>query len=220
MSKSIIHFAGDDYWISNPHSRYHISKAFWKKGYKILWINQVGFHFPSVRKSGSGALKKIFRKLKSYAKALKKVDDGFYVYTPVIIPKFKEGKAQDLNNFLLKTQLKILQTILNIHNPVLFFSTPLYGKAIDFIKHEKSFYYYSDKYTEARVLDGEGKKLISNLDKLLYTKCDELFCASKLLTEYVSEKSGREAHYLPHGVDVDFFMVKIKNEEQLVRWKK
>ena len=89
MSKSIIHFAGDDYWISNPHSRYHISKAFWKKGYKILWINQVGFHFPSVRKSGSGALKKIFRKLKSYAKALKKVDDGFYVYTPVIIPKFK-----------------------------------------------------------------------------------------------------------------------------------
>ena len=121
-------------------------------------------------------------------------------------PNLKEGKAQNLNNFLLKAQLKILQTILNIHNPVLFFSTPLYGKAIDFIKHEKSFYYYSDKYTEARVLDGEGKKLISNLDKLLYTKCDELFCASKLLTEYVSEKSGREAHYLPHGVDVDFFM--------------
>ena len=214
MSKNLIHFAGDDYWNSNPHSRYHIAKTFWKKGYKVLWINQVGFRFPSLKESDFAG--RILRKFKSYLKAFRKADDSFYVYTPIIIPIFKQGFIQNLNNHLLKIQLKVIETFLQFRDPVLFFSTPVYAHAINFYPNNKSFYYYSDKYSDSYVLKTqESKEYISNLDSYLYKKVDQIFCASTRICDYMKTKTDIPVSYLPHGVDVDFFL-SAKKEEKIM----
>src|SRR5574340_1210952 len=98
--KSIIHFSGDDFWYANPRSRFHVMNAYHKNGYKILWINPIGIRFPSVKK-------KNFRKAKSLSKLLRKHKENFYVYTPFLIPRFKEGFVFSLNKFLLKVQLQV-----------------------------------------------------------------------------------------------------------------
>ncbi|MCK4709715.1 MAG: hypothetical protein KAU21_13935, partial [Gammaproteobacteria bacterium] len=68
--KWLIHFSGDDWWQSNPHSRHHITKQFQRAGYRVLWVNPMGMRFPSLRKKGF--VRKIFNKFKSLLKMLKK----------------------------------------------------------------------------------------------------------------------------------------------------
>ena len=69
--QTMIHFSGDDYWNSNPHSRYHLTNAFWQKGYKVVWINPIGTRFPS-RKIKSLFYYRIYNKIKSLLKLLQK----------------------------------------------------------------------------------------------------------------------------------------------------
>ena len=201
--KSIIHFSGDDYWISNPHSRYHIVKAFWSRGKRILWINPIGVRFPSLKKKGTSS--RIFRKIRSLSMLLKKADENFYVYTPFLIPQFKESGVQLVNNYLLKFQILIICKLLKIKNPILFFTSPLYANALFLIKHDKSIYYYSDKYVHFRELSEDNKRYLIALDEKLYKNVNLILCASKMIYDDLKEKSGKIVKYMPHQVDFEFF---------------
>ena len=202
-NKSLIHFSGDDYWISNPHSRYHIVKAFWKLGYKILWINPIGVRFPSLKKKGTSS--RILRKVKSLAKLLRKADDNFYVFTPFIIPSFKKGKIQNINNLLIKFQIRVLQLLLKLKEPILFYTSPLYASTLDYLNRTKAIYYYSDKYTHFRELSEDNKKYLIALDEKLYKNVDLILCASMMLYDDLKSKTNVEVQYFPHQVDFDFF---------------
>ena len=207
--KSLIHFSGDDFWISNPHSRFHITKAFWKLGYKVLWVNPIGVRFPSLKKKGTSS--RILRKIKSLAKLLRKADDNFYVFTPFIIPSFKKGKIQTLNNLLVQIQIKMIQFILKIKNPILFYTSPLYANTLDFIKSSSTIYYYSDKYTHFRELSDENKEFLISLDEKLYKNVNLILCASMLLYNDLKSKTNVEVRYFPHQVDFEFFNKYEKN---------
>ncbi|MCB9207170.1 MAG: glycosyltransferase [Ignavibacteriales bacterium] len=202
MQKNLIHFSGDDFWNSNPHSRYHMVKSWHSMGYKILWLNPIGHRFPSISKKGFS--KRIIRKLKSYTKFLKKVDDNFYVYTPFLIPKFSKGFLQIVNLFLLKFQVSILKIFLSLKKPLFFITTPMFGDALK-ISHSKSIYYYSDKYTSYRELSAENKKYMENLDKQLYQNADLICCASKNIYNDIKKLTVQPVIYIPHVVNFKYF---------------
>ncbi len=204
MNGSIIHFSSDDYWNSNPHSRYHINKNFVEMGYKVLWINPLGTRFPSIKKKSFSG--RIIRKLKSIFKFLKKADEDFYVYTPVLLPVFKKGFYFNLNKILFQLQIAFVLTILRIKRPILFFSSPLYAFALDLLSYSKSIYYYSDYYTAYRELNNESRKYLEYLDDILYKNSDMIYCASKEIYSNLSSKNGRaNIYYLPHAVDFEHF---------------
>ena len=200
---NIIHFSGDDYWLSYPHSRLHIIKAFNQKGYKVLWINPLGTRFPSLKKKSF--LRKIVRKIISISKLLRKIDHNFYVYTPISLPIFRDNLIQKVNLLFWRVQITFLQYLLNIKNPILFFSSPVYGRLLAQIKHYKSIYYYSDLYTEYRELTSKDKIYVENLDKILYTNSDIVLCASRMIFDQVKTKSTKQVHYFPHQVSYDLF---------------
>ncbi len=204
MTESIIHFSSDDYWNSNPHSRYHITKNFVELGYKVLWINPLGTRFPSIKKKNFS--NRIIRKLKSIFKFLKKADDNFYVYTPVLLPVFSRGFYFNLNKIIFHLQISFITAMLGIKKPVLFFSTPLYAFALNLIGYSKSIYYYSDYYTAYRELNNDSRKYLEYLDNLLYKNSDIIYCASKEIYSNLTTKNGRgNIYYLPHAVDFEHF---------------
>ena len=202
MHKNLIHFSGDDYWNSNPHSRYHMVKAWHKMNYKVLWLNPIGHRFPSINNKGFS--KKIIRKLKSYTKFLSKIETNFYIYTPILIPKFSKGYSQTLNSLLLKIQVNFLKLILSMKEPLFFITTPMFGDAIK-IDHKKVIYYYSDKYTSYREFSTENKKFMENLDRQLYLNSDLICCASMKIYEEVNRLTSKPVIYIPHVVDFEFF---------------
>ncbi len=204
MTKTIIHFSGDDYWNSNPHSRYHINKNFVKLGYKVLWINPLGTRFPSVKKKNFS--NRIIRKLKSIFKFLKKADENLYVYTPMLIPVFKKGFYLNLNKIIFLFQITIISAILKIKKPLLFFSTPLYAFALNLINYSRAIYYYSDYYTAYRELNDESRKYLEFLDNELYKRADAIYCASREIYSSLKIKNSRaNIFYLPHAVDYEHF---------------
>jgi hypothetical protein len=211
MKKTIIHFSCDDYWNSNPASKYHIMKSFWKKDYTILWINPIGTRFPSIKRKKQ-FLGRIFRKVKSLLKLLNKIDDNYYVYTPFILPTFTENKVQQINDILLKFQISLLEIILKIKKPILFFSTPVYGNIINKIKYDASIYFYSDQYTLYRELSQENKHYLETLDRILYKKSDLIFCVSQMIYEGVAKKTDKPVYYYPHQVDFQFFQKSLKED--------
>lgn len=202
--KSIIHFSGDDYWNSNPHSRYHITKNFIGLGYKVLWINPLGTRFPSIKKKNFS--NRILRKLKSIFKFLNKAEDNLYVYTPVLLPVFKTGFYFNLNKILFLVQMSFITAVLGIKKPVLFFSTPLYAFALSLISYSKSIYYYSDYYTAYRELNNSSRGYLEFLDGILYRNADSVFCASReIYSGLISKNNRKNIYYLPHAVDFEHF---------------
>jgi len=208
MNKNIIHFSADDYWNSNPHSRFHIINSFYKKGYKVFWVNPIGHRFPSVKQKGF--LKRILRKLKSYTKLVQKVKDDFYVFTPILIPKFTAGYSQKINKVLLKIQVSLINKSISISNPLLFISTPMFGDSVDIVKYSKAIYYYSDKYSTYRELSEDNKEFMRKLDENLVSKVDIISCASKMIFDELKDRTNNLVIYTPHAVDFELFQSALK----------
>lgn len=208
MENSLIHFSGDDFWNSNPHSRFHMVHSWHRMGFKVLWINPIGHRFPSISKKGF--TKRIVRKLKSYFKFLRKVDNNFFVYTPMLFPTFSKGFSEEINNILLRVQIIFLKAILSLKNPLFFITTPMFGNALR-ISHLKSIYYYSDKYTSYRELTSQSKAYMESLDKQLYLNSDLICCASKNIYNDINKLTDRNVIYIPHVVNFKFFNEALKD---------
>lgn len=210
--RSVVHFSGDDFWYANPRSRYHVMKAYHKKGYRVLWINPIGIRFPSVKKKNFG--RKILRKAKSLLKLLRKYEDNFYVFTPFLIPKFSKGFAVSINRMLLKIQLDFLKVILKLKSPIIFYTTPGFGYALNYFKNSRTIYYLTDQYVLYRELNEKNIFYLSELDKNLYENCDLILCSSLKIYDDMLGKRRDGVHYFPHKVDFDLFQG-AKNEKNV-----
>jgi len=206
----VIHFSGDDYWHSNPHSRYHLTKSLQKK-YNILWINPIGSRFPPFKKKGFAL--KIFRKLKSIFMIIRKSKDDFWIVTLIIIPIFKQSKLQKINKLLYTTQLSLLFYFLKIRKPILFYTSPIFADTLELINKQFSIYYYSDQYNLYREFSLETRKYITELDDKLYRNCDLILCASKKIYNNVRIKTYTKVIYFPHQVDFQLFSKNRNNEK-------
>ncbi len=191
--------SGDDYWNSNPHSRYHIAKQF-SKNSKVLWINSIGTRFPSIKKKNG--IKLIIRKFKSYLIYFRKPEKNFYVVSPITIPVFKGKFAARINTEILWLQIKLFIKILRLKNIHFFVSSPSFGILADKIKRFFCIYYYSDLYVAYRELKHKNEMIL--LDKKVYDISKLIYCASDKICSTLGS-NGKTPKYLPHSVDLDHF---------------
>ncbi len=201
-TKWFIHFSGDDYWFSNPHSRHHITFAF-NEEYNVLWINPMGSRMPSIKKAHF--FTRILRKFRSLSKKLKKINERFYVITFFSIPFFRRKTLMRINNYLLRAQLRSVCKKLNIHKPLLFYTSPVYAATLGMLEYQAAIYYYSDQYTDYREFNEKTRAYTKWLDRQLYIKSDLIVCASHKVFENVKNRTHRKVVYFPHQVDYTFF---------------
>src|SRR5437773_5049610 len=83
--QSIVCFAGEDWWYHHPHSKNHIMKRLAREN-RVMFVNSISMGLPSVRSADFFA--KIRRKLRSYAKFVRRSPEGILVVTPVVTPFF------------------------------------------------------------------------------------------------------------------------------------
>ena len=203
----------DDYWNSNPHSRYHIAKQFTKKS-KVLWVNSIGTRFPSLKK-GKG-IKLIIRKLKSYLIFYRKPEPNLYVISPITIPVFHGSLIKKINTELLWIQIKFFETALRLKNSNYFISSPSYGILAEKISKYFCIYYYSDLYTSDREI--KYKSEMELLDKKLLSTSKLVYSCSVKICETIGG-NGKKPQYLPHSVDVGHFTKHYEKPEILSKIK-
>lgn len=200
--KDWICLAGDDYWNSNPHSRYHIAKEFSKHG-RVLWVNSIGHRFPSLKKKKGWQL--ILRKLKSYLIFFRKPEPNFYVLSPMTIPVFRGKFISSFNSEILWLQIRIISFVIGMKKKYYFISSPSFGVLHKKFNNSFIIYYYSDLYTVFREV--KHKEETEELDRNLIAISKLIYGASKKICENLVDR-GVSAKYLPHAVDKSHFEIK------------
>jgi len=154
-------------------------------------------------KSDRFALHKIFRKIYSFARFLRKDrQSGMYVMSPVTLPLWSNKLGRLFNTYSILLQLKLAMLILRIKNPIYYIGCP---PAFEVIKKlgQKRFVIYerTDLFEE---MQGVDKSYIHYLDDELVRLSDlVLYVDVAMYNEGV--KKNPNSLLTGHGVDYSFF---------------
>lgn len=204
---AILCFAGDNYWFSNPHSRYHLMHALHRSGRRILWVNSIGMNMPRVRQRGF--FKRVGLKLRSWLRWLKAAEPGFWVLTPIALPLFGNPLIERLNAGWITLQVRLACLLLGFGRPLVFASIPSFADVVQAVPHRGLIYYYSDKYDAYR--DLTAREAIAAKDRALFQAADAVFCAAdRVYDDLVSQRP--HVHYLPHAVDFRHFNAAVEED--------
>jgi glycosyltransferase involved in cell wall biosynthesis len=204
--KSIICFAGEDWWYHHPHSKNHIMRRLARAGNRVVFVNSISMGLPDIK--SPDFIGKIRRKLKSFAKFVRRADDGIIVVTPLVTPFYSSRFGRALNRFLLIIQFKLLSVAFHLQRPVLWIAIPTAGEMVGRLNESAVIYQVSDKYDANQMDHATSARLIAAMHNELLQKADLIYYSGrKLFEEELAAKpqiSGR-ARLLEQAVDFEHF---------------
>jgi glycosyltransferase involved in cell wall biosynthesis len=196
--ESIICFAGEDWWYHHPHSKNHILRQLAHDN-KVLFVNSLTLGLPSV--SNKDFFLKIWRKLKSHLRWLRRVPEGLYVMTPIVLPFFGSRAVRWINEHLLFLQMRLVMFFLGIRNPILWVAIPSAADVVQRLNAKILLYHVSDKY-DANEDSALSRKVIRSLDDRLKRMANVVMYSGRKLFE---ESDLPHRYFLEQAVDFDHF---------------
>lgn len=196
--ESIVCFAGEDWWYHHPHSKNHLLKRYALRN-KVLFVNSISMGLPSM--ANPDFFLKIRRKLKSYARWLRKVPEGLWVMTPVNLPFYGSRIGRRLNRILLVTQLRLAMLLLRISNPILWVAIPTAAEMPGRLGEKLLLYQVSDKY-DANEDSALPAQVIRRYDRQLKDAADVVLYSGRKLFDEATEP---HRFFLEQGVDFEHF---------------
>jgi len=196
MSENIICFAKD--WFEDPTSNHHVMQHV-AKHHRVLWLNSIATRAPKL--TSGRDIKKIFRKLKSFAEGPQKVGDNLWVYTPLVLPLPHQAWATKLNRQILRATLRLLRLRLGMDDFQLWTFLPNVGDYVGTLGESLVVYYCVDEWSQFSYIDTEKtvaaeRKLCERAD-VIFAVCHELAERKRLLNP--------ATHLSTHGVDHEVF---------------
>ena len=205
-NRSIICFAGEDWWYHHPHSKNHIMRRLARAGNRVVFVNSISMGLPDVK--SPDFIGKIRRKLKSFAKFVRRADDGIIVVTPLVTPFFASRLGRAVNRLLLIAQFKLLSVAFELRDPVLWIAIPTAGDVVGKLGESALIYQVSDKYDANQMDHATTGDLISAMHAALLQEADLIYYSGRKL--YGEETEARpeiapRAKLLEQAVDYDHF---------------
>ena len=204
--ESIICFAGEDWWYHHQHSKNHIMRRLARAGNRVIFVNSISMGLP--RLSSRDLWAKIKRKLKSYARLVRRTDDGVIVVSPLTVPVYSNALARAVNRALLIAQMKLLMIAFGLGRPILWIAIPTARDVVGKLRERLLIYHVSDKYAENRMDHATAEEVIAELHQDLLRRADLVYFSGRKLFEEETESTpelARKARLLEHGVDFDHF---------------
>jgi glycosyltransferase involved in cell wall biosynthesis len=196
--ESIVCFAGEDWWYHHPHSKNHLLKRYALRN-KVLFVNSISMGLPSM--ANPDFFLKIRRKLKSYARWLRKVPEGLWVMTPVNLPLYGSKIGRWVNRILLVTQLRLAMLLLGISRPILWVAIPTAAEMAGRLGEKLLLYQVSDKY-DANEDSALPARVIRRYDRQLKDAADVVLYSGRKL---FSEATEPHRFFLEQAVDFEHF---------------
>jgi len=201
---SIICFGGEDWWY---HNRGHIDMQLMRQfsqRWTILYLNSIVMQKPNLKRATGGGrnfTEKLIRKSKSILLGLRKINTGFWVYSPFILPVHHLFWLRLMNEKILHKQLWLVRRKLEIHTPMVWVACPAACDVAINTRKAKLVYQRSDRFEEYPNVE---VTIVREYDRILKAKADLTVFVNQPL--YKQEKAQcRKAIYLDHGVDYEMF---------------
>src|SRR5881394_1287871 len=198
--QSIICFGGEDWWYHHPHSKNHLMRRFARAGNKVIFVNSISMGLAPM-KSGE-VLRRINRKLKSYAKLARTTEEGITVVSPAVIPFFGSRAATFANRRLLAGQIAGLARRRGFSEPILWIAIPTAIEVVGRLNESLVIYHVSDKYDANTMDHATDPAFIRALHERAIKAADLIFYSSrKLLAE--ATRGLEKSHLLEQAVDFE-----------------
>ena len=204
QGESIVCFAGEDWWYHHPHSKNHLLKRYARSN-KVLFVNSITMGLPSM--SNPDFFLKIRRKLKSYARWLRKVPEGLWVMTPVNLPLYGSRLGRWANRVLLVAQLRVAMWMLGISQPILWIAIPTAAEMVGRLGEKLLLYQVSDKY-DANEDSALSARVIRNYDRQLKEAAAVVMYSGRKLFREATEP---HRYFLEQAVDFEHFSAPAAN---------
>ena len=205
-NQSIICFAGEDWWYHHPHSKNHIMRRFARAGNRVIFVNSISMGLPSVK--SPDFFGKIKRKLKSYARFIRRTEEGIIVVSPIVTPFYSSAWGRALNRRLLSLQMKLLMIAFDMRRPLLWIAIPTARDMAGRLSEQALIYQVSDKYDANRMDHATSGNIITRMHEELIERADLIyFSGRKLYEEHLARYPHTRARsrMLAQAVDFDHF---------------
>ncbi len=205
----IVCFGGEDWWYHNRgHTDMQLMRRFASNG-TVLYINSIvmqKLHLGNGRKF----YQRLVRKSKSIFNGLKKIQDGFWVYSPFSLPVQHINIMKPINEMFLSSQIKHAKDKIGIELPVVWVACPPACDLAIKMKKKKLVYQRTDRFEDFPFVNVE---LVKNFDRKLKDNADlTIFVNNALYREEAGQC--KKACYLDHGVDFEMFAGPVKGDSE------
>jgi glycosyltransferase involved in cell wall biosynthesis len=193
----IICFAKD--WSEDPTSNNHVMRMLARRGNRVLWLNSIAMRAP--RLTDRADLAKIARKLRGFARGPVEVEDGLWVYTPIVVPLPSSRAATEVNHRILRGTLAFLRRRLGFDRYQLWTFLPNAVKYLGMPGETAVVYYCIDEWSQFSYLEGAR---MAQMEAELCRRADVVFATAHTLWER-RRAFNAETHLALHGVDHEHF---------------
>lgn len=191
----IVCFSGD--WDGDPLSKRHIMLRLARRN-RILWVNSIGNRTPT---ASARDIKRVFKKLRQFFGGCRKVEENFWVYSPLVIPFHGSRLARALNRRFMAWHLRRTFRKLGFGTPVTWSFIPSSADLAGAIGERMVIYHCVDEFSE---FTGTHKRAIRSLEKRLMQKSDAVIVSSTPLLES-KRRYNPNTYLVTHGVEVEHF---------------
>lgn len=194
----IICIGGEDWWYHNRgHFDFQIMRRI-ARTRPVLFVNSLAVRMPSIKEKSQFA-NRMGRKLRSLARGLRRVENNFWVFSPVSVPGPTGTK---LTRWALGPQIRLAAYRAGISKPLLWVHCPVGAELIDDIPHEALVLQRTDRFeafpeADPLVVGPQIAKLKAAADITVY-------CNPFLMQEEQSQV--QRQLLITHGVDLEMFI--------------
>jgi glycosyltransferase involved in cell wall biosynthesis len=196
IGRDIVVFSND--WDGDPLSKTHIMRNLARDN-RILWVNSIGNRTP---RANAHDVRRVWRKLSSFASGLQEVEPNLFVITPLALPWYGSQAVRAANRALLRRQIRRTMKAMGFQRPLSWSFLPASAPVSGTLGEELVIYHCVDEFS---AFADTNRKHISELEYELLRKADLVITSAELLR---LSKSRVNPHtvLVRHGVDFHHFI--------------
>ncbi len=182
----------------DPTSNHHVMRLLARKN-RVLWLNSIATRTP--RLSSRRDLGKMARKVGAFARGPVKVDDGLWVFTPLVLPMPHASAAAAINRRIMGATLAWLLRRLGMRGYQLWTFLPTAVPYLGLPGERLAVYYCTDEWSGFSTVDG---RRIGAMEQALCGRVDLVFATAETLWQ---RRRALNPHTVlaRHGVDHEHF---------------
>ncbi|HLG15356.1 MAG TPA: glycosyltransferase [Blastocatellia bacterium] len=177
-----------------------------RAGNRVIFVNSISMGLPSV--ASRDLFGKIRRKLRSYARFVRRTDEGIIVVSPLVPPFYSTRAGRAVAGWLLRAQIKLLMTAYGLDRPILWVAIPTAASVVGRLGERALIYQVSDKYEANQMDHATAGGVIAGMHRDMLNRADLIYYSGKKLFEEETaahpELRGK-AKMLEQAVDFDHF---------------
>ncbi len=172
-----------------------------REGNRVLFVENTGVRIPGLRD-----FRRIKNRIINWRKGIhgiRKIEEGLYVYSPLVLPFPYLRIARFINKKLIFSVLFKWLKAVGFSEPIVwaFLPTGLTLDLVDEIEPKLLIYYCIDSF---RASSKDARK-IKRTEKIMLKRADLVFATSQELFNYCAQYN-KKVHYFPFAVNIDNFM--------------